>query len=575
MVKILAPAALALLCCPALFAQSSAPDTKSQTAAPIISLQAVPDSAFAHSISAYKNGDIAAALGEMKKATQQNPQDAAAQRWLGFLFVRNHEPRQALIPLNRSIELLTKATKLPLANLPALRSDMADTYTHLGDALSAVPNASPTEKKAAVEAFRKAAQMTQTASAFYNLGFAAVRAGTYDEAAKAYRKSIALAPKDDRAWRSYSALGYALQKQGATKYTEAVDAYREAAKLKPQEAAVWGSLGMIQMERGAANRAAAITALETAHKLQPAHYSVVTTLARAYAESNRFEEAAALFTAALELPEAKNAQFQAALFYNRGVVQARAKKLAEAQSSYERALGLKPKYFDALVNLGFVLYAENKVDDALARFRQAITVRGDSYLAWSNMGVALMQKKDLPNATIAWRKAAQLEPQSYDARAILADLLTEQNRTDEAIAVYRQMAALRPQNALAMNALGLAYQKKNDRDGAFAAFKEAVRRDPKDAASRNNLGVLYEQRGDLVNAIREYKNALQIAPAFADAKTNLDRFGSQAATIKPTVTANEKPLTVPVKTTPMKSGKEGRPNPTKSNGTKPLGKRTT
>ena len=515
------------------------------------------DTPFQRGVTAYRANDLTTALREMRQAVKENGRDAGAWRWLGFLLVQNREPREAVVPLTRALSLLEEAQK-SAGKTQIVRADMADVHTHLGDALMASA-ASKADVERAVDSFRKAAQLAPTSLTFYNLGFAYTRTGHYDEAARAYRKSVALSPRDARSWRTWAGLGFALQKQGREKQAEAVEAYREATALNREEASLWVSLGTLQMERGAGFRSGATSALETARKLNPQNYAATVTLARAYAEADRFDEAGMLFAEATALPEAKDTQTQAMLFYNRGVVLARAKKLADAQGAYERALGLKPQYFDALVNLGFVLFEQKKTEDAIARFRQSLAVQPNSFLAWSNLGAALLQRKDLPGAVTAWRKAAQIQPKNYDARAVLADLLIGQERTDEAIAVYRQMAALSPQSALPMNALGLAYQKKNDTVGALGAFREAVRREPRNAAARNNLGVLLEKRSDLVAAIAEYKSALILDPNFADAKSNLARFGAQAASVKPSLSAGEKPTSV--KSAPAKPAKTGKPSP--------------
>jgi tetratricopeptide (TPR) repeat protein len=265
-------------------------------------------------------------------------------------------------------------------------------------------------------------------------------------------------------------------------------------------------------------------------------------LGRVYAETGRTAEAAAAFGEAADRSDERAAATTGAgkkpevtARYNQGVMLAKIGKLQDALAAYEKVLAVDPRYYDALVNSGFVLFRQKQTEEALTRFKTATTVRPTVPLAWINLATLHTQKNDHANAAAAWRKVTALEATNYDARAFLATELTRLNQPIEAIKVYEQMGALRPKAAEPLIAIGLLFQKQADAVKTAAqkqanlvqakqAFEEAIRREPKSAIAYNNLGVVHERRGEMPEAIAAYKKALSLDPVFGDAKKNLARF---------------------------------------------------
>jgi Flp pilus assembly protein TadD len=123
----------------------------------------------------------------------------------------------------------------------ALKPDDAKAFNNLGIALDGQ------EKHVEAEAAcRKAiALKPDLAEAYTNLGIALGRQGRHVEAETAYRKVIALKPDDAKA---YYNLGYALVDQG--KHVEAEAAFRKAVALKPDEARAYLGLGHALRRQG-------------------------------------------------------------------------------------------------------------------------------------------------------------------------------------------------------------------------------------------------------------------------------------------------------------------------------------
>jgi tetratricopeptide (TPR) repeat protein len=80
----------------------------------------------------------------------------------------------------------------------------------------------------------------QSPDAYYNYGVLLVDEGKFDEAEKAFRKTLAIAPSNDAA---HNNLGYLLERQG--KLSEAAAEYRKAIEARPNSREAHFKLGRI------------------------------------------------------------------------------------------------------------------------------------------------------------------------------------------------------------------------------------------------------------------------------------------------------------------------------------------
>jgi tetratricopeptide (TPR) repeat protein len=518
---------LSLLC---LIAAGHSPMVRAQgTTAPPAPVSA--KTAFQKGVDAFQRGDLATAQQEMQRAVDADADNADAQGWLGFLLLKRNQPAAAISHLEKAI---------------ALKPEVADHFTNLGNALLLKPKRTAADTQRAIEMFQKATVASPDSSeAFFNLGFAYGRTGRNGEAAAAYKKAAKLKPRDARIQIN---LGQSLAQLGDQ--DGAAAAYRAASSLTPQDAGVWSALGTAEMKRKTPDRTAAVNALETARKLDPQNLNTLTMLGRLYADLGRNEESGQAFAEAATLMETKG-HADAAVFYNTGVVQARAGKTDEAIIAYDKSIALKPDYYDALFNSGLLLYRQNRIDDAAERFAAAVKLRPSNAADWSNLGMMRLQqaktaatpedkKTRTGEAMYSYRKAVALNTTDYTSREMLAAMLLEEKRYDDAITIYKQMSALRPQAGGPYNAMGLAYQQKGDLPNALKSYKSAIQREPKLAAAHNNLGVVYEKQSKYADALASYKRALAADPKFADAKTNLARYDKKQ-NAKPTAATTAPP----------------------------------
>jgi len=79
-----------------------------------------------------------------------------------------------------------------------------------------------------------------TAYYWQNMGNSLANAGQYEEAVKAYDKSLALAPSDSECWNNR---GIVLSMQN--RMTEAISSFEKATSLDPKNAEAWHNRGMV------------------------------------------------------------------------------------------------------------------------------------------------------------------------------------------------------------------------------------------------------------------------------------------------------------------------------------------
>ena len=486
----------------------------SLSAAPVFAQGATPPAgasdALKAAMDAVKKSDFATAKTELQKVLDASPDNADANAWFGFSLLKDAVPDP-----DGAVTYLEKANKL--------KPDTPTTLTNLGNALLLKKTRTADDSRRAREVFEQVTKLTPSnAEAWFNLGYSSGRIADTAGSVSAYRKAVEIDPKFVRAQIN---LGLALQKLG--KLEDAATALRAGAAESPSDSGTWASLGALELKLG--NRQEAIDALLTALKIDSANYTALVNLAKAQTDANKTADAAISWGKVADLAEAGTvpagvvASDPSARF-NQAFLLAKTGRINDAIANYEKALVVKPRYFDALINVGVLYFKQAKWDDAIKRFSTAAEVDPNAGLAWANLGAACKKKNDVTGAISAWRKAVAIDPKDFATRGFLANSLMDKGDLRGAIAVFTEMAALQPTKAEPLVAAGNAYQKLENLDMAFKMFQRATQRNPRSAAAWNNLGVVFERRGQISEAIASFKKSLAADPTFGPAKQNLNRY---------------------------------------------------
>jgi predicted O-linked N-acetylglucosamine transferase (SPINDLY family) len=129
------------------------------------------------------------------------------------------------------------------------------------------------------------------------------------------------------------------------------------------------------------------------------------------------------------------------------------KRYSAALESYDRAIALKPDYFEAYSNRGTVLIRLNQAAAALRSFDRAIAIKPDFLEAHHGRGIALSRLNRHEEAVASHSRALAIDPSNADASYSRGNALKELNRLPEAMSSYEQAAASEPDHPLALSAI--------------------------------------------------------------------------------------------------------------------------
>lgn len=241
----------------------------------------------------------------------------------------------------------------------------------------------------------------------------------------------------------------------------------------------------------------AVHALE----LAPEAAAPRTALGRVYLEQGRYDDALEQFALAAEDPDVKpEALLDTAIAYQQQ------QRYDEAVTTLEKALELKPGYWDFLNQLGLVRHAQKRREEARRLWQEADAAAppgafwprsnlvllaiedGDLQAAVAigdgirrplmdpslatNLGNAYYELRDLEQSERDFRRAAELAPTVAVYQRNLADVLAAEDKKDEAQRAYRACADLVQQEvrvnptAGRIALLALCLMELGDCDGA-------------------------------------------------------------------------------------------------------------
>jgi tetratricopeptide (TPR) repeat protein len=173
-----------------------------------------------------------------------------------------------------------------------------------------------------------------------------------------------------------------------------------------------------------------------------------------------------------------------------------------ALAEFRRALELNPRYLEALIHQGLVLYEMGRDAEAEDSFRRAsVSVSPPSNglpapIAASlanqhaELAEAYAEAGSLDKAVEQYQRALELGPGFVDLRYRMARLLLESGRSLEAREALEEVLRTRPNFVDAAAALGLAHYLSGDALGARDIWKGCLARRPENARVEAYLAML-------------------------------------------------------------------------------------
>jgi tetratricopeptide (TPR) repeat protein len=146
---------------------------------------------------------------------------------------------------------------------------------------------------------------------------------------------------------------------------------------------------------------------------------------------------------------------------------------ADAISSFERALALRPKYVEAENNLGLSLRELNEAEKAKAAFRTAIDWQGDAPTdsqPFLNLGTILADESAFDKSVPYLVKAASLAPDNPKIHEELGDVYEAQRNLTQAQTELERAVALAPNTSALHFKLARIYRREGLLDRAQKEF---------------------------------------------------------------------------------------------------------
>ncbi len=276
----------------------------------------------------------------------------------------------------------------------------------------------------AVAAYRKAlALQPKDGQTELNLGIAYFKMGRLAEAAKQLEsaaQSLGNNPRLD------VLLGMSLY--GNARYRAALPYLERACSEQPGNAELQRALGETYLHSGAYDKALATfkKILTQNPESAPAHL----LLGEAYDAANREEAAIAEFRSATQGEYVPNAHF------GLGYLLWKARSYDEAAAEFQKELAHDPQNSQALTYLGDVVLKQGDQVKAGTLLRRSIALRGDDHLAFVDLGTIETANKQYGLAEQHLKHAVSLNPQEADAHYRLARLYQITDRAKKAAAEF-------------------------------------------------------------------------------------------------------------------------------------------
>jgi protein O-mannosyl-transferase len=173
-----------------------------------------------------------------------------------------------------------------------------------------------------------------------------------------------------------------------------------------------------------------------------------------------------------------------------GVALAQQERYDEAIALYRAALEIRPDWYEPHLHLGSALTRVGQYDEALEQLRQALENHPRPYRIYTTIGELLLVQQKFDEARAAFEQAIALEPGSIPAYNYLGISLFLQGKYDEAIVEYTKALQIDANFALGHLNLADALAAKGQFDQAILHCRRALEIDRNNPAAQAKLDAL-------------------------------------------------------------------------------------
>jgi adenylate cyclase len=182
----------------------------------------------------------------------------------------------------------------------------------------------------------------------------------------------------------------------------------------------------------------------------------------------------------------------------------------------QRALSLEPGSAEALFGIGMVSFYQKRYGEAKRTMEKAIQLKPDYYDAYRWLGFIADIFGEYQEALGYYTACAKIKPYSeepyihfYQTYARMGnDVMAEQARS-KLLELGERKLALNPGDAIALSRMAAAYAHRGEKEKAYAAMRKVLQVDPDDGLSQYNCACTYAVLGEREKALACLRKALE------------------------------------------------------------------
>jgi tetratricopeptide (TPR) repeat protein len=146
----------------------------------------------------------------------------------------------------------------------------------------------------------------------------------------------------------------------------------------------------------------------------------------------------------------------------------------EAIASYDKALEIKPDYYEVWGNRGVALNDLGKYEEAIASYDKVLEIKPDKHEVWYNRGIALINIGRNEEAIASYDKVLEIKPDKHEAWYSRGVVLGNLARYEEAIASYDKALEIKPAQEQVIYNKACAFALQGNIDLAIDNLGQAI-----------------------------------------------------------------------------------------------------
>ena len=249
--------------------------------------------------------------------------------------------------------------------------------------------------------------------------------------------------------------------------------------------------------------------------IEPESLTIETSLPPSLTEEEIIDNKSLLKN--LEVPTDSNSEIA---WLNYGNQLWRLEEYEEALSAFNRAIELKPSFYQAWYAKGLTLRFQGRYQEAMKAFDRAIEESQENFApAWRGRGQVLASLNRYREALVSFDKAIILKPRDFALNVLRGEVLHKLERSQEAIAAYTKAIKINPHPFAYYNRANI-HSNLGDYQAAIADYSKAIKVNPNYPQAYNNRGINYYDLGEYQEAIADYTKAIALNPSYIPAYNN-------------------------------------------------------